>query len=428
MSRLHPNPRPAALPDAHLDVARRLEDADIGAWYQGDGLLADLLPTAGSECAASAGSHSSLQKPLRSRALLCDTDAQTLASALPRAVVTSESRRRFSLGTASGPIDLLPFGGRSLDAVLEAFGLSALAFAWRPLREEFCDPAGAIDLLARGLLDVVGDGSGAESFRFAPRRYWIAARLLTEYDLEPTPRLVEAASIALPAARKRVPEGAPARRELQRILAGQNPTAGLRFLHQTGLCKALFPGMDPAGADIVGRIDTHPSLRWAAFLEGTSTQRALRRLRMPPRRAREIERLLRHHPIDRTTDAPATGDAGVRRLRQRLHPEEIENLLEWRSLQLELLEASAETRSGQARLAEIRDRLASLATEQSRSDRIKGLAINGAMVMELLGRGPGRHIGQALAHLAEVVAATPEANEVGRLEVELERWADLHPE
>jgi tRNA nucleotidyltransferase (CCA-adding enzyme) len=149
---------------------------------------------------------------------------------------------------------------------------------------------------------------------------------------------------------------------------------------------------------------------------------------MPQRRAREIERLLRHHPIDRTTAAPAAGDAGIRRLRQRLHPEEIENLLEWRSVQLELLEASPETRSDQARLAEIRTQLETLATEQSRSDRIKGLAINGASVMELLGRGPGRHIGQALAHLAGVVAATPEANEVGRLEVELKHWADLHPE
>jgi hypothetical protein len=48
--------------------------------------------------------------------------------------------------------------------------------------------------------------------------------------------------------------------------------------------------------------------------------------------------------------------------------------------------------------------------------------------MKLLGRGPGRYIGQALAHLAEVVAATPEANEVARLEVELQHWAKLHPE
>jgi tRNA nucleotidyltransferase/poly(A) polymerase len=312
--------------------------------------------------------------------------------------------------------------------LLERFGLSALAFAWRPLGEEFCDPTGALDLLSSGLLDVVGDGSGAEAFRIAPRRYWIAARLLSEYNLEPTPRLVAAARTALPSCRKQIPEGSPARRELQRVLIGQNPMAGLRFLHQTGLFEALFPGTDPSGAEIVGRIDANPSLRWAVSLEGASAQRAMRRLRMPPRRAREIERLLRHHPIDRTTAAPAVGDAGVRRLRQRLHPEEIEYLLGWRSIQLEGLAPSSEILSAQARLVEIRTQLESLAGEQSQSDRIKALAIDGAAVMKLLGRGPGRYIGQALAHLAEVVAATPEANEVARLEVELQHWAKLHPE
>lgn len=429
MSRLEPNPEPAALPAAHLDVARRLEEAGVGAWYQGDGLLADLVsPTRQESCTAAFEPHSAIARSLPGRALLCDADARTLATTLPHAVVTSESRRRFSLGTAAGPIDLLPFGGQSIEAVLARFGLSALAFAWRPLRKEFCDPTGALDLLSRGLLDVVGEGSGAEVFRIAPRRYWIAARLLTEYDLEPTPRLVEAASTALPSCRKQIPEGSPARRELQRVLLGRNPATGLRFLHQTGLFEALFPGMDPAGAEIVGRIDANPSLRWAVSLEGASIQRALRRLRMPPRRAREIERLLRHHPIDRTTAAPAIGDAGVRRLRQRLHPEEIEYLLRWRSIQLEGLAPCSETRSDQARLLEIRTQLESLASEQSQSDRIKALAIEGTAVMNLLGRGPGPHIGRALAHLAEVVAATPEANDVARLEVELRHWADLHPE
>ncbi len=436
MTRLNPKSRPSPLPAAHLEVVQRLEDQRIQAWRQGDGLLADLLYDAGLDGHISEGAKQSNATPTRpSRVLLCDADATRLLEVFPNAVVTSDGRRRLSLGTAAGPIDLLPQGGDSIESVLLRFGLSALAIAWQTTQEVFCDPTGALDGLAHGQLDVISasddprtTGANADTFRVAPRRFWITARLLSEYDLIATPSLIGAARNALPDCRHHIPEGAPARRAIERVLAGANPTAGLLFLHETGLCEALFPGMQPAGAVIMNRLAENPSLRWAAWIAGSATQKALGRFRMPMRKAREIERLLRHHPIDLSTKHDTTGENCVRRLQQRLHPDEIEGLLAWRELELKQLESTNETRASQGRLLAIRQQLESMADEQSRTDRVRRLAIDGARVMKFLGLGPGRHIGQALKHLAEFVEKTPDANEIGRLESELRSWSEQHPD
>jgi hypothetical protein len=417
-------PRPA--PPAHLDVSERLEDQGIAAWEQGDRLVADLLPAGPSR----AVDVSTPIFPMSSRAcrvFICATDARALANALADAVFTSADERRLTLGTAAGPIDLLPIGDEPIESVLPRFGLSALCFAWRARSEAYCDPTDALESLGRGVLDVAGSGDGSDEFRTAPRRYWIAARLLAEYGLEPSPRLVDAARAAWADCRGSIPEGAPARRELQRVLVANDPTAGLQFLHAVGVFGGLFPGSDPRSAQIMSRLDRDLSLRWAACLSGTATQRALRVLRMPLGRAREIERLLRVHPIEQAGAAHAAGESGVRRLRQRLHPDQIEGLLAWRAAELDASPESSDAQAARARLREIRARLAELEVERSRSERIRQLAIDGDTVMAILGRGPGKHVGLALFHLAEFVAAHPEANEVSRLESEVENWASLHP-
>ena len=445
MSPLDAQASPAPLASAHLEVARRLENLGIAAWQQGDGLLASLLlrrkrtqddsgPNADQRTAPWQKTATPVQ---HSQALLCCADSEALRAALPHAVATSDGKRRYSLGTTAGPIDLLPIGEESIDRVLPRFGLSALAIAWRPIRKEFVGAKGALRLLEERRLDrVVGaDGdSDVDIFGIAPRRYWIAARLLAEYDLEATPQLLDTASKALPSCRKRVPQGASARRELQRVLAARNPGTGLRFLRDSGVSQALFPGLDESGPDFIGDLAPDPILRWAAWLAGSSTQRAMRILRMPVRRARSIERLVRHHPIDRTTassalgQASGSGDAGIRRIRQRLGTDEIHGLLDWRQAQLDLATSTDQTRADQARLRVIRQRLEDLADQQMRGDRVRRLALDGAAVMTLLGRGPGRHIGLALAHLAQFVADAPETNESGPLEAELRRWADQNPE
>jgi tRNA nucleotidyltransferase/poly(A) polymerase len=280
--------------------------------------------------------------------------------------------------------------------------------------------------LSRGRLDVCDAPDGQNPFSIAPRRFWIAARLLAEFALEATPRAITRAREALDACGGRLPEGAPARREIERILAAPDAAAGLAFLREIGLCDAVFPGMDPAGLEIVGELGPEPSLRWAAWLAGTSPQRAMRRLRMPLGRARSIERLLRYHPIERT--AHAAGETGVRRLRQRLHPDELEGLIRWRGHQLDRAGDSPEAAADRTELERLREELDALASEQAKHDRIKRLAIGGDRVMEILDRGPGRHVGRALAHLASFIEAAPDANDRARLEAELRAWAERNPD
>ena len=51
------------------------------------------------------------------------------------------------------------------------------------------------------------------------------------------------------------------------------------------------------------------------------------------------------------------------------------------------------------------------------------LALDGQAVMAALDAGPGRHVGQALTHLAHFIADRPESNNPEALETELFDWA-----
>jgi hypothetical protein len=357
------------------------------------------------------------------RSFLCAAPAERLLHALPRAVVTSERRRRLSLGTTAGPIDLVPLGDRPIAEVLADFGLSALSFAWSPVREIWSeDPLEARNLFAQGHLDIVSGKTSSNPFKIAPQRYWTAARLLAEYQLEASPRMIDAARAALSCCLPRLALGAPARREIQRILLARSPADGLRFLHSVGLCDALFPGMPRHAAESVAALEPSPSLRWAAWLSGTPTQKALRKLRMPLGLAREIERLLRHHPIDQVS--AAHGEAGLRRIRQRLRPDEIQALFAWRRAELARGDNGDEIRQSSDSLEALAARLEQFATERAATDRVHQLAIDGRTAMKILDCEPGHRVGRALSHLAAFVETHPDSNRPQALQAELLRWAD----
>lgn len=406
---------PRVLPQPVLELCQRLEERGIATWSQGEGLLDDLrgldpLPAIGTG-------------PGRTRCLICATSPSTLLRALPRAVVTASHTRRLMLATAAGPIDLLPLGSDALEARLLDFGLSPLAFAFRPTREEWCDPIHARAAFDRGLLDLAIDSpeTPRDPFEIAPRRYWIAARLSSEYALEPTANLMQAACAALPQVLERLPQAAPARREIHRILTSPNPQLGLAFLRRSGLSAALFPGMDPAGESWVPRLDELPALRWAVWLRGSAIQRALVRLRMPPALARRIERLNRAHPIDDRVES--LREAGIRKLLSQHPAQEIDGLFAWRRLELAAAAQTEETRIRCARLDEIEARFETLRHQRERNRQVRELALDGRAIMAALGAGPGRHVGRALAHLALFIEANPEANERAALERELADWA-----
>jgi len=402
-----------AWPEPLLALCADLERGGVATFVQGEGLLDAWLGA------------SRARGP--SWALVCLASAERLLALEPAAVVTAESARRLTRATAAGPVDLIPAGAHAIEATLAGFGLAPLALAYRPATGEWSDPGDLRDRLAKRELPLVG-GDAANPFRAAPRRYWIAAQLMAEYGLEATPELVDAAREALPEVVTRLPEGAPARRALARILASAAPARALAFLRETGVSAAVLPELDAAMEERVEALPRVPALRWAAFLRGSGTARALARLRMPQDLARRITRIEEAHPLDRTL---ASGrDAPIRRALNRLSREEIAGLLDWRRAELAAgrgERAAGDAGSARARLARIEAALARVDDQAEESRSLRGLALDGADVMRILGSGPGRHVGRALAHLARFAAEHPERNEPGALAAELAAWRATDP-
>jgi hypothetical protein len=407
---------PNALPNSLLELCASLEERGIPTWSHGEGLLEDLRP---GDAKVPTGVES-----LPTRSLLCAAEPGMLLAALPRAVVTASRARRVTLATASGPVDLLPVGQGALEERLLEFGLSPLAFAFRPADGRWCDPIGARTAFENGVLDITT--ARPNPFRVAPRRYWIAARLLSQYALEPATALLEAARSTLPETLERLPQGASARREISRILASPSPERGLAFLRESGVSSALFPGLNPAGESSIARLRPLPALRWAAWLHGSAIQHAMVRLRMPIALARRIECVHRSHPIDRSIET--LREIGIRKILARLDEEEVDGLFAWRRLELAARPQNEETRTRSMRLDEVEARLTEALAHRDRSGRVLELALDGKEIMGALGTGPGPHIGRALAHLATFVEAHPQSNEREALERELRDWAERNPD
>jgi len=411
MRQSRPTPNPRALPKPVVELCARLEERGVPSFSHGEGLLYDLHTGPGDRA------------PCRS--LLCAGTARTLLDALPAAVVSGEGSRRFTQATAEGPVDLVPCGEQDPKDVLTRFGLAPYAFAFRPRDESWLDPCDGLAGFLAGELDLADPGQGAPSpFEVAPRRYWISARLIAEHGLRPSPSLIESARTAFEAAAPRLPQAAPARRELTRVLDAPRPGAALAFLREVGVLDHLVPGTQAVHLDRVDQLPRLPALRWAAWLRGAATAGAMVRFRVPHALARRIERLQASHPLDRTV-APER-DASLRKLLTRLDEASLEALFLWRRLEIADWADRSEAARVEARLVAIEERIAAIRAAQQRSGEVRALALDGTAVMERLGAGPGRHVGQALGHLARFVAANPSANEPVALERELVAWAKAH--
>ena len=420
-----PKPRrtPRRLSRAVAEVCAHLEERGLQTFSHGEGLLDDLREAEATE----AGGF-----PRRmTRSLLCVARPDQLLLALPRAVVTGESAARLTLASADGPIDVVPTEGPQApsardragpEQALLAFGLGPLAFAFRPAREAWCDPADQLEAFRQGRLEPVA--AAPNPFEVAPRRYWIAARLLAEYELEASQSLIEAAREAFPRVADRLPQAQPARRELARVLAAERPGAALAFLRESGVSDYLFPGTLAHQEQRIASLPALPAIRWAAWLRGSATASGLARLRMPHPLAKRIERVQASHPIERSVEAGR--DHGLRRLLQRHTPEEISGLLAWRRLELDASSNPTEAAESRDRLARLETRIEQARDSAARTSLVRKLALDGEAVMRLLEAGPGPHVGRALAHLAQRVAEDPEANEPDTLEAELRSWARSH--
>ena len=408
-SRAHSLPR--TLPKPLTELCAHLEERGLRSFSHGDGLLDELRPQPRTEAAGP-----------RTQSILCSGPPAQVLAALPKAVVTSEFGTRLTQATEGGPVDILCMGDGPMEEALLDFALGPYALAFRPADLRFCDPRNQLDALGQGRLELASRHPAP--FAHAPRRYWIAARLAAEYDLTPTDDVIESARGSLEEITRRLPHGAPARREISRILASQDPTAGLAFLHDTGVTTQIAPGALPIQAARIARLPTLPSLRWAAWLRGSATARGLVRLRVPHRLARRVEHLQGLHPLDRSIES--SRDVSIRRILSRTSEEERDALFAWRRLEVAEIENEVDAAAIEQRLQKVEARIEAMRANDTRAGQVRTLALDGSAVMELLGAGPGRHVGNALAHLARFVEAEPDSNETGLLEAELRRWAEAN--
>jgi len=355
----------------------------------------------------------------------------------PRAVPTGLRHGTIMAPSAAGPVDVTTFRGASLAEDLARRDFTINAMAWDPLRNTWHDPHGGRADLAAQILRAAG--RAADRLAEDPLRALRAARLLAALNLRMDPALRE----ALPGAAESLAQVAPERirSELERLLLAPQAGRGMALLRHSTLEAALLPGVRADAAALVQLLPADLELRLAAWLRGAGSG-ALSRWRFPKNRARNTERLLALHPVDRWPPA----DSAMRRLRKRAGSEaNLARLFTLREAELQLAEeqqggaaSEAQTNAAQseslqntapqsaAEVARARAKLAALraALARTRGHAIStaSLALDGRAVMEILGIGPGPMVGRALRHLLECVLEDPAQNQPGALRALLCAW------
>lgn len=398
-----------AAPAAVLQLLRRLQQDGHQAALVG-GCIRDLLrgaPVRDWDIATSA-------RPERSLALF------------PRAVPIGLRHGTIMAPCAAGPVDVTPFRGANLAEDLARRDFTINAMAWDPLRNAWHDPHGGRADLAAQMLRAAGRAE--ERLAEDPLRALRAARLLAALNLRIAPALRD----ALPGAAEALLQVAPERirSELERLLLTAQAGRGMALLRQSGLEAALLPGVRADAAGLVALLPADLELRLAAWLRGAGSG-PLARWRFPKNRARNTERLLALHPVDRCPPA----DAAMRRLRKRAGSEAVlSRLFTLREAELQLAEAqsgSLQQSAPQPDAAEIARARQTLAALRAALARTRGhaispaaLALDGRAVMEILGIGPGPVVGRALRHLLECVLEDPAQNQPAALRALLCAWRD----
>jgi tRNA nucleotidyltransferase (CCA-adding enzyme) len=427
-------PVPAALarasfPAPVLDVLRRLDGAGHRSWIVG-GAVRDLL----------------LHRPREAN----DFDVATPATP---AQVTALFRKVVPTGVEHGTVTVVQGGhavevttfrgegayvdGRRPESVtfhtdLEAdlarrdFTMNALAYD--PLGPEFRDPFGGRDDLRRRLVRAVGDP--VERFGEDGLRPVRAVRFAAQlgYDLDPRTRraIPGALPVVAKVSRERISD------ELVRLAVATDVDRGIELLRATGLLAAVLPPLASrahrevrhAGAVARG-VPADVALRLAALLHvlpADGVEPLLLDLRLSRRVATTARVLVGSHVCllaSPRTGLPRTA-ADVRRWLAAAGLQHAGALL---ALAAAEARAAPEPRRTRARAAV---RALSRAVAQVRRDAppltAQELALDGAGVMQVLGTGPGPHVGDALRALLERVLADPAENTRERLEAALRLW------
>ena len=390
-----------ALPAPVLEVLDALSKQGEVAWLVGEG-LADVL----------AG-----RRPSAFQVSSVGSVDSWLAR-FPHAVPTRPDNALLMIPTAAGPLELsAPRNGKDILGDLAGRCFTIHAVAWDPLRDQWLDPFDGRADASRCLLRTVGDP--ATRLAQDPIRALRAARLAATLSYRIDPALATALRGALrpltPSLRIRV------RRELVPLLLSRGAGAGIELLRSTGIEETLVPGALPDAGPVVAQLQSDLALRLAAWLRGSNAARVLARLRFGRDLAIRVQRLLRHHPVDATREP----ERALRRLDDR----DVEALFALRRAELATAREHPTLRDATATLpssAHIDDLAKTIAAARHAAVAARSagrLALDGQEVMQLLGCGPGPHVGDALRHLSRCVADNPACNTRSALIPLLEGWS-----
>jgi putative nucleotidyltransferase with HDIG domain len=331
--------------------------------------------------------------------------------------------------------DLIEDLGRR-DFTVNAMAWGAPADPARPLG--LVDPeAGLADLRARRLRAV---GDPIARFEEDALRMVRAVRLATTLELE-----IEPATLAAIGARADLARHLSGERvaiELEKLLAVERPSRGLRLLEATGLLRAILPELaeQPGvpqnkvpGEDLwdhtLRTVDAasmdRPVVRLAALLhdigkpatladghfhghEAVGAQQAealLRRLHVPRATIERVVHLVRHHMFGFDPDL---SDAAVRRLIRKIGRDALDELLALRAA--DDVGSGLDPVAAARGLAELRRRIDEQLAAEVALDR-SDLAVDGRDLMAELGLEPGPALGRILDELLERVVADPALND-----------------
>jgi putative nucleotidyltransferase with HDIG domain len=332
--------------------------------------------------------------------------------------------------------------GASLDADLARRDFTVNAMAWGASPGEaprLVDPFGGLADAASRTLRAVGDPG--TRFEEDALRMLRAVRLATTLGFEIEPATLAAIASCAPLAAHL--SGERIAMELDRILAAERPSVGLRLMASTGLLGAVLPELASQagvpqnkipGEDLwdhtLGTVDAsvaRPVVRLAALVHdigkpatqadghfyghetvGAEQARALlERLREPRATTERVAHLVRHHMF---RYEPSWTDSAVRRFIGKVGPDAIEELF--------ALREADNAGSGVARdaddLAELRSRVEAELRAGPVLDR-SALAIDGSDLIAELGLAPGPGLGRVLEALLERVIEDPGLNEAPTL-------------
>lgn len=421
------NMSPINIPKFLMNVIKRLHDAGFEAYVVGGAIRDTLLnrPVMDWDLATSASPQEikSLFHDIRNFSLKHET------------VTLVDGRHHYEITTMKGAVK--PDHGIKKDLGHRDFTINAMAYD--VVEKAIIDPFGGREDITGKVIRAVG--SPKDRFMEDPLRLLRCVRFAIELgftiEIETMNSICQLSSRLALAAKERI------RDELIKILTSQRPSKGFSLLRRSGLLEQFLPELLEGflkrqnrhhkytvyrhTMETIDMVEPDPVLRLVALLHDIAKPRVrrkikgefrfyghaekssllageiMRRLRFSRNMIMEVTKLISLHMINYD---PEWSDGAVRRLMRRTGPDLLDRLISFRKADL-LAHGRKDEKLDL--LLELEERIDRLSVGQITND-ISALAVDGDIVMDILGIPPGPDVGSALNMLMEKVMDQPELN------------------